>query len=126
MNSLLLLLGLLCHMLPLMFRYAAAPGIFIADSNLQLSRASSIVMLVAYIGYIFFQLKTHRQIFESQEVIISKKQSLLKNGKTKAFLFKQLTLFCLCMHETLEFLLPNEISIVNKYRKKGEKRRNSC
>ncbi|XWS52995.1 hypothetical protein CRYUN_Cryun11dG0120000 [Craigia yunnanensis] len=66
-NSLLLLLGLLCHMLPLMFRYAAAPGIFIADSNLQLSRASSIVMLVAYIGYIFFQLKTHRQIFESQE-----------------------------------------------------------
>ncbi|XP_022756625.1 vacuolar cation/proton exchanger 3-like [Durio zibethinus] len=67
-NSLLLLLGLLCHMLPLMFRYAAAPGIFIDDhSILQLSRASSIVMLVAYIGYIFFQLKTHRQIFESQE-----------------------------------------------------------
>ncbi|EOY33726.1 Vacuolar cation/proton exchanger 3 isoform 1 [Theobroma cacao] len=66
-NSLLLLLGLLCHMLPLMFRYAAAPGIFVADSTLQLSRASSIVMLVAYVGYIFFQLKTHRQIFESQE-----------------------------------------------------------
>lgn len=66
-NSLLLLLGLLCHMLPLMFRYAAAPGVLIADSTLQLSRASSIVMLVAYIGYIFFQLKTHRQIFESQE-----------------------------------------------------------
>ncbi|XWS74024.1 hypothetical protein CRYUN_Cryun02cG0180000 [Craigia yunnanensis] len=66
-NSLLLLLGFLCHMLPLMFRYAAAPGIFVADSTLQLSRASSIVMLVAYIGYIFFQLKTHRQIFESQE-----------------------------------------------------------
>ncbi|XVE59404.1 hypothetical protein DITRI_Ditri05aG0043900 [Diplodiscus trichospermus] len=66
-NSLLLLLGLLSHMLPLMFRYAAAPGIFTADSTLQLSRASSIVMLLAYIGYIFFQLKTHRQIFESQE-----------------------------------------------------------
>ncbi|OMO84320.1 Calcium/proton exchanger [Corchorus capsularis] len=66
-NSLLLLLGLLCHMLPLMFRYAAAPGVLVADSTLQLSRASSIVMLVAYIGYIFFQLKTHRQIFESQE-----------------------------------------------------------
>ncbi|XWS71579.1 hypothetical protein CRYUN_Cryun03dG0149900 [Craigia yunnanensis] len=66
-NSLLLLLGLLCHMLPLMFRYAATPSIFIANSTLQLSRASSIVMLVAYIGYIFFQLKTHRQIFESQE-----------------------------------------------------------
>ncbi|XVF68992.1 hypothetical protein PTKIN_Ptkin11bG0045600 [Pterospermum kingtungense] len=66
-NSLLLLLGLLCHMLPLMFRYAATPGVFTADSTLQLSRASSIVMLVAYVGYIFFQLKTHRQIFESQE-----------------------------------------------------------
>ncbi|XVF46734.1 hypothetical protein PTKIN_Ptkin03bG0052200 [Pterospermum kingtungense] len=67
-NSLLLLLGLLCHMLPLMFRYAAAePGVLVADSTLLLSRASSIVMLVAYIGYIFFQLKTHRQIFESQE-----------------------------------------------------------
>ncbi|XVE79407.1 hypothetical protein DITRI_Ditri14bG0056100 [Diplodiscus trichospermus] len=66
-NSLLLLLGLLCHMLPLMFRYAAAPGVFVADSTLLLSRASSIVMLVAYMGYIFFQLKTHRQIFESQE-----------------------------------------------------------
>ncbi|KAK1586757.1 hypothetical protein Q3G72_005889 [Acer saccharum] len=68
-NSLLLLLGLLCHMLPLMFRYASSstPGIFNADSTLQLSRASSIVMLVSYIAYIFFQLKTHRQIFESQE-----------------------------------------------------------
>ncbi|KAK3206523.1 hypothetical protein Dsin_020569 [Dipteronia sinensis] len=68
-NSLLLLLGLLCHMLPLMFRYASisTTEIFNADSTLQLSRASSIVMLLSYIGYIFFQLKTHRQIFESQE-----------------------------------------------------------
>ncbi|TXG74390.1 hypothetical protein EZV62_002969 [Acer yangbiense] len=70
-NSLLLLLGLLCHMLPLMLRYASSstPGIFNADSTLQLSRGSSIVMLVSYIAYIFFQLKTHRQIFESQEDI---------------------------------------------------------
>ncbi|KAK2641114.1 hypothetical protein Ddye_022877 [Dipteronia dyeriana] len=68
-NSLLLLLGLLCHMLPLMLRYASTstPGIFNANSTLQLSRASSIVMLLSYIAYIFFQLKTHRQIFESQE-----------------------------------------------------------
>ncbi|XP_031271155.1 vacuolar cation/proton exchanger 3-like [Pistacia vera] len=66
-NSLLLLLGLLCHMLPLMFRYSAPPGTFTANSTLQLSRASSIVMLVAYISYIVFQLKTHRQLFESQE-----------------------------------------------------------
>ncbi|KAH7549892.1 hypothetical protein JRO89_XS13G0100400 [Xanthoceras sorbifolium] len=66
-NSLLLLLGLLCHMLPLLFRYATGPEIFTANATLQLSRASSIIMLVSYIAYIFFQLKTHRQIFESQE-----------------------------------------------------------
>ncbi|KDP46499.1 hypothetical protein JCGZ_08471 [Jatropha curcas] len=66
-NSLLLLLGLLCHILPLMFRYAIGEGIVTAHSTLELSRASSILMLLAYIAYIFFQLKTHRQLFESQE-----------------------------------------------------------
>ncbi|KAL2332956.1 hypothetical protein Fmac_014169 [Flemingia macrophylla] len=67
-NSLLLLLGLLCHLLPLMFRYAlAGEYASIATSTLQLSRASSIVMLIAYASYIFFQLKTHRQIFDAQE-----------------------------------------------------------
>ncbi|XP_059430686.1 vacuolar cation/proton exchanger 3-like [Corylus avellana] len=67
-NSLLLLLGLLCHLLPLMFRYATA-GLenSTALCTLQLSRASSIVMLVAYVAYIFFQLKTHRQLFDAQE-----------------------------------------------------------
>lgn len=74
MNSLLLLLGLLCHMLPVLFRYAAEPGTFTANSTLHLSRASSILMLVAYVAYIFFQLKTHRQLFESQEVIKQYKQ----------------------------------------------------
>ncbi|KAK8566327.1 hypothetical protein V6N13_002040 [Hibiscus sabdariffa] len=48
-------------------RYAAAPGVLVAESTLQLSRVSSVVMLVAYIGYIIFQLKTHRQIFEGEE-----------------------------------------------------------
>ncbi|KAF3454240.1 hypothetical protein FNV43_RR04687 [Rhamnella rubrinervis] len=66
-NSLMLLLGLLCHMLPLMFKYAAGPGVSVAINTLQLSRASSIFMLVAYLAYIFFQLKTHRQLFDSQE-----------------------------------------------------------
>ncbi|GLT81711.1 hypothetical protein SLE2022_001460 [Rubroshorea leprosula] len=67
-NSLLLLLGLLCHMLPLLFRYAAGgTGIFTGASILLLSRASSILMLVAYFGYIFFQLKTHRKLFESDQ-----------------------------------------------------------
>ncbi|TYH56288.1 hypothetical protein ES332_D08G007200v1 [Gossypium tomentosum] len=70
-NSGLLLLGLLCHMLPLMFKYAVKPetGVSIAEYTLELSRASSVVMLVAYIGYIVFQLKTHRQIFDSQEEV---------------------------------------------------------
>ncbi|KAB2616525.1 vacuolar cation/proton exchanger 3-like [Pyrus ussuriensis x Pyrus communis] len=66
-NSLLLLLGLLCHMLPLMFRYASGLGNPFAIDTLQLSRTSSIFMIIAYVAYIFFQLKTHRQLFESQE-----------------------------------------------------------
>ncbi|TYH04446.1 hypothetical protein ES288_A08G007300v1 [Gossypium darwinii] len=70
-NSGLLLLGLLCHMLPLMFKYAVKPetGVSIAEYTLELSRASSVVMLVAYVGYIVFQLKTHREIFDSQEEV---------------------------------------------------------
>ncbi|KAF6147064.1 hypothetical protein GIB67_036783 [Kingdonia uniflora] len=66
-NTQLLLLGLLCHTLPLMFRYAAGSGATIAAPTLQLSRANSIIMLIAYIAYLFFQLKTHRQLFESEE-----------------------------------------------------------
>ncbi|PWA71832.1 cation exchanger 4 [Artemisia annua] len=67
-NSLLLLLGLLCHMIPLLFnlRSMDSPK---SDGNpvLQLSRAISIVMLIAYVAYLFFQLKTHAQLFEPQE-----------------------------------------------------------
>ncbi|WMV32062.1 hypothetical protein MTR67_025447 [Solanum verrucosum] len=71
-NSLLLLLGLLCHMLPLMYRLALGPSINninnnVATSILGLSRVSSIGMLIAYAAYLFFQLKTHRQFFESPE-----------------------------------------------------------
>ncbi|KAJ9698673.1 hypothetical protein PVL29_007640 [Vitis rotundifolia] len=65
-NSLLLLLGLLCHVLPLMFKYAWTDT-FTAISTLQFSRASSILMLTTYVAYLIFQLKTHRQLFESQE-----------------------------------------------------------
>ncbi|CAL4902450.1 unnamed protein product [Urochloa decumbens] len=43
----LLILGALCHSLPLML---------------------SVVMLLAYVAYLFFQLKTHCQLFEPQEV----------------------------------------------------------
>ncbi|CAK9164215.1 unnamed protein product [Ilex paraguariensis] len=66
-NLLLLLLGLLCHVLPLVFGYAVKPDSTTADSVLELSRASSILMLVTYCAYLFFQLKSHRQLFESEE-----------------------------------------------------------
>lgn len=67
----LLILGVLCHSLPLMLRYAVSSGehaVASWDAGLELSRACSIVMLLAYVAYIFFQLKTHRQLFEPQEV----------------------------------------------------------
>lgn len=69
-NSLLLLLGLLCLMLPLMFRYSTGegPGPRGGAHVLELSRASSIVMLIAYVAYIIFQMKTHRQLFEGPQV----------------------------------------------------------
>lgn len=68
-NSGLLLLALLCHMLPLMFRYAMPDITLTTRPVLDLSRASSIIMLVAYFAYLVFQLKTHRQLFEEDEVI---------------------------------------------------------
>lgn len=66
-NSLLLLLGLVCHILPLMFKFTGKsdPQI-IAVATLALSRASSIIMLLAYIAYLVFQLFTHRQLFQPQ------------------------------------------------------------
>ncbi|XP_068668766.1 vacuolar cation/proton exchanger 3-like [Aristolochia californica] len=66
-NSSLLLLALLCHMLPLMFRYAAGSNLSMRKQTLVLSRASSIIMLIAYVVYLVFQLKTHRRFFEAQE-----------------------------------------------------------
>lgn len=69
-NSLMLILGLLCHVLPLMFRYTAETSfevLLIEEATLKLSRASCIVMLVAYFAYLVFQLWTHRQLFETPE-----------------------------------------------------------
>lgn len=67
----LLVLGVLCQSLPLLLRYAVSAGehAVATDSTvLELSRACSFVMLLAYVAYLFFQLKTHRQLFEPQEV----------------------------------------------------------
>ncbi|KAJ8647279.1 hypothetical protein MRB53_000302 [Persea americana] len=68
-NSSLMLLALLCQMLPLMFKFAdtkRSTGTTGAQI-LHLSRASSIIMLLCYVVYLFFQLKTHRHLFEAQQ-----------------------------------------------------------
>ncbi|KAL6146190.1 hypothetical protein ACLB2K_056873 [Fragaria x ananassa] len=66
-NSLMLLLALLCHLLPLLFTFAAEKSMATAVPTLHLSRASSVVMMIAYAAYIVFQLWTHRELFEVQE-----------------------------------------------------------
>ncbi|XP_071935313.1 vacuolar cation/proton exchanger 3 isoform X4 [Coffea arabica] len=68
-NSLLLLLGLLCHVLPLIFGNSVEPQLLDdmdQNSVVWLSRTSGILMLVAYGAYLFFQLRTHRQFFEAE------------------------------------------------------------
>ncbi|XP_020525140.1 vacuolar cation/proton exchanger 3 isoform X3 [Amborella trichopoda] len=64
-NSGLLILGTMCLILPLLFKYADPSSL--GHPALDLSRASSIIMLISYGAYLFFQLKTHRQLFEPQE-----------------------------------------------------------
>ena len=69
-NFFLLLMGLLCHLLPMLFGYVGngeTSADLIADMSLSLSRASSIVMLISYIAYLVFQLWTHRQLFDAQD-----------------------------------------------------------
>lgn len=68
-NMILLLFGLLCLLLPLMFKYTlneAKSPFAVTASILMLSRASSILMLVAYFSYLFFQLKTQKHFFEDE------------------------------------------------------------
>ncbi|XP_027072243.1 vacuolar cation/proton exchanger 3-like [Coffea arabica] len=68
-NSMLLLLGLLCHLLPLMLKYSRnSSDVFALETTVvSLSRVSCILMLIAYLAYLVFQLWTHRQFFEAQE-----------------------------------------------------------
>ncbi|AQK91815.1 Vacuolar cation/proton exchanger 3, partial [Zea mays] len=54
-----------------MLRYAAGASehfVVATTVGLDLSRAYSIVMLLAYVAYLFFQLRTHAQLFKPQEV----------------------------------------------------------
>ncbi|KAF0918176.1 hypothetical protein E2562_023115 [Oryza meyeriana var. granulata] len=67
----LLILGVLCQSMPMLLRYAVGAGehsVAAATTALDLSRACSFVMLASYVAYLFFQLKTHRQLFEPQDV----------------------------------------------------------
>ncbi|XP_073016845.1 vacuolar cation/proton exchanger 3-like [Primulina eburnea] len=80
-NSVLLLLGLLCHLLPLMLNLSGTPTELIAAGKLQLSRASCVVMLVGYIVYLFFQLWTHRQLFEDGDQGEDDDVDLISNEK---------------------------------------------
>ncbi|CAB4315161.1 unnamed protein product [Prunus armeniaca] len=66
-NSLLLLLGTFCHTLPMLLQYAGDSAAT-KDQTLQFSRAISILMLLSYIAFMFFQLWTHRGFFELQQV----------------------------------------------------------
>ncbi|KAA3463773.1 vacuolar cation/proton exchanger 3-like isoform X2 [Gossypium australe] len=79
-NCILLLLALLCHSLPLLFRMSGASASDTADPMLQLSRASSVVMLIAYIIYLVFQLFTHSQFFEAQEEPKDEEDGALEQG----------------------------------------------
>uniref|UniRef100_A0A0A8YSL9 Vacuolar cation/proton exchanger n=1 Tax=Arundo donax TaxID=35708 RepID=A0A0A8YSL9_ARUDO len=65
----LLMLGVLCHILPVLSKYTMSTGDSISSSSsvLELSRSGAIVMLTAYFGGLVFQLKTHRQIFEQED-----------------------------------------------------------
>jgi Ca2+:H+ antiporter len=63
-----LLVALSCHLVPMLFQYGDASMAVDADSSLQFSRAASIVMVIAYFAYLVFQLWTHRQLFEAQDV----------------------------------------------------------
>ncbi|GMH29126.1 hypothetical protein Nepgr_030969 [Nepenthes gracilis] len=99
-NTLLLLLGLLCHMLPLLFRYAASSAALPHAATLHLSRASSIVMLVAYFGYLIFQLWTHRQLFEApgdtdDEDVVSVEGAVIGFGSGFAWLVSMTALIAL-------------------------------
>lgn len=68
-NSLLLILGLFCHVLPMIFRSGGSGSdMDIKAKTLLLSRMNSIIMLCAYFGYLTLQLTTHRKLFKAHEV----------------------------------------------------------
>jgi Ca2+:H+ antiporter len=69
----LLFVGGLCHLLTLLYAYAytSTQTDFFPSDKLGMSRICSIFMLVAYGLHLFFQLKTHSQLFDPEEVMLS-------------------------------------------------------
>ncbi|KAJ4788523.1 vacuolar cation/proton exchanger [Rhynchospora pubera] len=66
----LLFVGALCHLLAVVYTYAYATveTDFFPSNKLEMSRVCCIFMLVAYGMHLFFQLKAHSQVFDSEEV----------------------------------------------------------
>ncbi|KAF3332574.1 vacuolar cation/proton exchanger 1a-like protein [Carex littledalei] len=65
----LMFLGLLCHVMTLIYKYNTSYGesMSVSGTELVFSRLCGILMVVAYAGCLFFQLKTHRQLFLAQD-----------------------------------------------------------
>lgn len=67
----LMFLGLLCHVMTLIYKYNTSYGesMSVSGTELVFSRLCGILMVVAYAGCLFFQLKTHRQLFPAQDEV---------------------------------------------------------
>uniref|UniRef100_A0A7C9F186 Vacuolar cation/proton exchanger n=1 Tax=Opuntia streptacantha TaxID=393608 RepID=A0A7C9F186_OPUST len=86
-NVLLLSLGVLCHALPLFFQHSTDAELSAASAKsiLLLSRVSSIVLLVAYILYLLFQLKTLQQLFVAEQNVSGSEEKEVVIGFWSAF-----------------------------------------
>ncbi|XP_024394964.1 vacuolar cation/proton exchanger 3 isoform X2 [Physcomitrium patens] len=62
----LLLMAVMGLLFPVVL-HATGTELQMGKSELVLSRFSSIVMLVAYIAYLYFQLKSHKELYDSEE-----------------------------------------------------------
>ena len=64
MNSRLLLMAVMGILFPAVLHYTHSE-VHVGKSELSLSRFSSCIMLVAYVAYLFFQLKSQRNLYVS-------------------------------------------------------------
>lgn len=92
-----------------MFRYAGVgeSAAITAQATLNLSRVSCIVMLLAYFGYLVFQLWTHRQLFDAQAVSVQ--SCFIVKFKKRVIFFISIMIF-------LKFLSPSDSYILIRNR----------